>query len=429
MSFKMWPRLPLSIAEKILEDYSELSLQELANVWSTQHRDAAVAETGGAAVSENDVNELRTRILEVAESLGFDGTSSATEQQAKQFDQRAPAVLYEIIGNNANDLAAPETWNFISLVVLPDIAIWRFPNRANARLLGGDRNGLRNVFSRLWVRAHFLDDDLLRGADPLSEDELVGLTERSTFLRYPRFLRIYSRKLLAWANQTSGARRDAFRIANVHMMRRLAFLNPNSIPNETIEDFVDDVLESIDLDGIPTPTEVEDQQPAEDDQVEEQIEDRFVPWAVASQPQLFSGLIAVVSELGPIIAEHAYREYIKQSGGAKLTKPASQAFNRACAKAVRAGELKQLNDNLSGQRAKTLHMPGAPSVVVRPETSRTIDEIPLSELLSAADSLGLEISRDQTDWQKELLTEFGLQKLTERAKGRLASLTTYKFEI
>ena len=74
MSFKMWPRLPLSIAEKILEDYSELSLQELANVWSTQHRDAAVAETGGAAVSENDVNELRTRILEVAESLGFDGT-------------------------------------------------------------------------------------------------------------------------------------------------------------------------------------------------------------------------------------------------------------------------------------------------------------------------------------------------------------------
>ena len=73
-------------------------------------------------------------------------------------------------------------------------------------------------------------------------------------------------------------------------------------------------------------------------------------------------------------------------------------------------------------------MPGAPSVVVRPETTRTIDEIPLSELSSVADSLGLEISRDQTDWQKELLTEFGLQKLTERAKSRLASLTTYKFE-
>ena len=73
-------------------------------------------------------------------------------------------------------------------------------------------------------------------------------------------------------------------------------------------------------------------------------------------------------------------------------------------------------------------MPGEPPVVVRSETTRTIDEIPLSELLSAADSLGLEISKDQTEWQKALLTEFNLQKLTERAKSRLTSLTTYRFE-
>ena len=427
MSSMLWPRLPFSIAENLLEEYSSMSLEELSSVWSTQHRDAAVAETGVAAVSDNDVSQLRVRISEIAESLGFDGTSSATESQAKQFDQQVPEVLYEVVGDNANDLVAPETWNFITLVVLPDIAIWRFPNRATARLLGGDRNGLRNVFSRLWIRAHFLDNDLLRGADPLSEDELVGLTERSTFLRYPRFLRIYSRKLLVWANQTSGVRRDAFRIANVHMMRRLAFLNPNSIPNEIIEDFVDDVLQSIDMDGVPTPTE-EDQPSTEDDPVESLTDEPFVPWATASQPQLISGLTAVVSELGPIIAEHAYREYIKQSGGAKLTKPAAQAFNRACAKAVRSGELKQLNDNLSGQRAKTLFVPGEPPVVVRSETTRTIDEIPLSELLSAADSLGLEISKDQTEWQKALLTEFNLQKLTERAKSRLTSLTTYRFE-
>ena len=178
------------------------------------------------------------------------------------------------------------------------------------------------------------------------------------------------------------------------------------------------------MDGVPTPTE-EDQPSTEDDPVESLTDEPFVPWATASQPQLISGLTAVVSELGPIIAEHAYREYIKQSGGAKLTKPAAQAFNRACAKAVRR-RAKATERQSQWPTSKTLHMPGAPSVVVRPETTRTIDEIPLSELSSVADSRP-EISKDDR-LAKELLTEFGLQKLTERAKSRLASLTTYKFE-
>ena len=428
MSPVIWPRLPFSIAESLIEEYSSRSTQELTTVWATQHRDAAVAETGGAAVSESDVNLLRTRIVEIAESLGFDGTSSANKDQAQKFDQLVPEVLYEVVGDNANDLAAPETWNFITLVVLPDIAIWRFPGRSNERLIGGVRNGLRNTFSRLWIRAHFLDNDLLRGADPLREDELVGLTERSTFLRYPRFLRIYSRQLHRWAGEGKSGRRDPFRLANGVMMRRLAFLNLNSVPDETIEAFVDDVLESIDLDNVPVLDEVEGQPVVEDEPAELDTPGLYVPWEIASQAELASGLSAIVSELGPTIAEHAYREYIRRSGGASLTRFAAQAFNRACAKAVRSGELKQLNDNLRGQRMKTLFLPGKPSVLIRAETSRTLDEIPFSELWSMANLKGIEISKDRTEWQTELLAEFGLQKLTERAKLRLTSLATYKFE-
>ena len=75
------------------------------------------------------------------------------------------------------DAAEEGVWSFLSLVLTPEIGPWRFPDRAEDRLLGRPRN----VFRRLWWRAWALGPDLdvaPEGCSPLGEDEFVQIMER-----------------------------------------------------------------------------------------------------------------------------------------------------------------------------------------------------------------------------------------------------------
>ncbi|TWG93056.1 hypothetical protein L615_006600000150 [Nocardioides sp. J9] len=72
-----------------------------------------------------------------------------------------------------------EVWNYLTLVLLPDVALWRWPNPncdpRYERLLGKPRN----VFRRHWWRAHLLGPELTMR---MREDELVQIVERTATL-------------------------------------------------------------------------------------------------------------------------------------------------------------------------------------------------------------------------------------------------------
>jgi hypothetical protein len=81
------------------------------------------------------------------------------------------------------DAAASGVWSFLSLVVLPDVVIWRYPKRSPDRLLGHPR---RNALRRLWWRAHVL------GAGPQDPPAHLGedaIMERTTLGGDPRVAR------------------------------------------------------------------------------------------------------------------------------------------------------------------------------------------------------------------------------------------------
>ncbi|MBL0749257.1 hypothetical protein [Nocardioides baculatus] len=91
------------------------------------------------------------------------------------------------------DAAHSGTWTFLTLVVFPDLAWARFPDLHESRVLGGPRNALR----RTWMRQHVLGDLHSEPRNPLGEDELVGLFERSALARNRRLVRAVAREVLS----------------------------------------------------------------------------------------------------------------------------------------------------------------------------------------------------------------------------------------
>jgi hypothetical protein len=85
------------------------------------------------------------------------------------------------------DAASADVWAFMTLVLLPEAAMWRYPDGDLDRLFGTQRNALR----RLWWRAFVL------GAAPndapyrLGEDQLVQVMERPTIGGNPRLARAF----------------------------------------------------------------------------------------------------------------------------------------------------------------------------------------------------------------------------------------------
>ncbi len=74
------------------------------------------------------------------------------------------------------DAAQEGVWSFLSLVLLPDVAFWRWPNAKGAadyeRLIGRPRN----VFRRLWWRAYCLGE---AASALVFEDEAAAIMERT----------------------------------------------------------------------------------------------------------------------------------------------------------------------------------------------------------------------------------------------------------
>ena len=102
---------------------------------------------------------------------------------------------------------------------------------------------------------------------------------------------------------------------------------------------------------------------------------------IASQTQLASLLEEIVGHEGPVVAIRAYRLINRASGRQRLTAPARHALNRACAAAVRAGNVVATNPlDLEDQAQLVLRSPKSPSVIVRERGPRELDELPPDEV-------------------------------------------------
>jgi len=120
------------------------------------------------------------RLIEIRKSfLQLLGVNSVVDLKMKptDFDRVFTLHCLELFSDlSLIDAFQRDVWSYITLRLLPDLTLWRWPDNDDERFIGGIE---RSCYQRLWQRAHILGPDLAVG---LQEDEALNIFERTLAL-------------------------------------------------------------------------------------------------------------------------------------------------------------------------------------------------------------------------------------------------------
>ena len=171
--------------------------------------------TGGNRITDQELRDLRTAVVELAISYGMPSPTS----NFQEFEGRAARLIRDMLPMTPHDFASEEAWSYITCCWLLDVAVWRFGHDADTRRFIGDVN--RNTFRRMWWRADVLGDGIDQTL--LGEDELVNITERPTVAADRRLARAVAREFLARVDRGEA---DSRMLLMREAMKRLLRLTP-----------------------------------------------------------------------------------------------------------------------------------------------------------------------------------------------------------
>ncbi|MEW2254807.1 DUF6339 family protein [Streptomyces sp. NPDC047869] len=164
----LYPRLLTEQAKPLFDEFRGLPVGELSQRVAVAHDSAVYVATGGDRISPTRLQELRAGVLDLAKQAGFPDESDRSRNA--EFDLQLAALLHAEMGMVPAEAASRDVWAFLALILLPDVAFWRYPQPPKDRVLGTDLT--RHVFGRLWWRAQ-----LVRSSDqayPYAALEILG---------------------------------------------------------------------------------------------------------------------------------------------------------------------------------------------------------------------------------------------------------------
>jgi len=227
----LWPHLPDTVATEIYDHVAGRTAAQLDHVSQDRHPAQIYTATGGTRADGRRVRELRDVIVSTARQHGFPNGGTKTD-----FDRElAPKLLAEM------DLALAEAsdrrlWNFLTLVVAPDVTAWRWAGSSN-RERWICRDPTRHMFSRLWWHAYLFTDPStgrIEGEvlDRLTESDLNQLFERRRIAGNRRVLRSLARAVL---DVSDASRRPLIRDAAKRVLRRMAVIDFHALTDGEVE--------------------------------------------------------------------------------------------------------------------------------------------------------------------------------------------------
>lgn len=220
--FILLPRLnPLvasDLRKRLLSEdqlYAEFAEARFAEVIEDPRSFAA---TGGRRITNEELLEFRSQcdsavaLAAKSPSVGFGQT----------LDLALGRLFLEFGRKSTSEMGHPQVWDFLTLVLLPDVATQRIMvgrrsneaigSSATGRLTGGDR---RHVFQRLWKRWRVFGADWVESR-LLTEDDYLAMLERSLTLEQSLVARRAADTIVN-STLTGSARREYARI----LMRNL----------------------------------------------------------------------------------------------------------------------------------------------------------------------------------------------------------------
>lgn len=235
MSKVVWPRLPEAAARALLNDIEGKNPAELRASASLFHPDAAEVEVGGRKVGKSVIENVCHNLRSCADGLGF--PEPLNRAAVTRFDRPATRILHDSMRIVVSDAAADGVWSYLSLVALPDLSVWRWPERAPDRLLGRPRN----VFRRLWWRGEVIGSDLIDVKGGLGEDELVNIMERTTLAANRKLARAMASAVVG-LGETGVARSEVMRDLGRRVLRTQSVLCLDALDSGQVRAVVADAL-------------------------------------------------------------------------------------------------------------------------------------------------------------------------------------------
>lgn len=196
MSHLVYPRLTGAAAEStyidIVNAYESGGIPEVKKLSALAHPSASPVPTGGQVATTGHISLVRDS-AESAVARWLD-KGSVPSSEVHSFDISLGRSLHDSLNIASGDAGHVETWNFLSMVVLPHLSVLRFPTMHRTRIFGRPRNALR----RSWLREEFLGDILVGNEDALGEDIMVGMFERTAVARNRTLIRALARALISY---------------------------------------------------------------------------------------------------------------------------------------------------------------------------------------------------------------------------------------
>ena len=238
-----FPRLERVAARQMLADYVGCDIEELREraTLSSSRSFWYPTAPAGLQAQERDLDRFAEGVRTVAASHGYPHALSGRSPERVRFDRALVEHIRQLAPMLPVEAAQEGVWSFLSLVVAPDVALWRWPNTKEAddyeRILGYPRN----VFRRLWWRAFIFQDSTVGGR--LYEDEAVAIMER-TQIGGNRRLAITIAETHLRRFESSAKRTDILRDAMKRVRRVHAFTSFHSLSNSELHSLVGEVFDA-----------------------------------------------------------------------------------------------------------------------------------------------------------------------------------------
>jgi hypothetical protein len=235
----VYPRLPRAAARQLVEERSDWSTDQLRQASATSHPAAAPAAAGNV-VPDQRLSRVREAVR-TALSQADPPLPPQLGARVAEFDRTVGCELYNGMQILPGDAASEGVWSFMTLVLLPELGPWRFPDGGDKRYLGVPRNVLR----RTWWRAHVLGPDLgghPDGSPYLGEDELVQIFERPTLAANPWVARAVVASIFRAAPEITVARSQFVRDLTRRLLRLTPLVSLDALPEKELDDLLDDLV-------------------------------------------------------------------------------------------------------------------------------------------------------------------------------------------
>lgn len=222
MAIVYFPRLNDAHASvQIAEMLKCEDLDQISKLASYSHPMAYTYSTASSLVSSAVLKLIREEINEIAIACGF--PNSRQRDKLRSFDQRVSEALYSQLDLIPSEAANREIWNFLTLVVLPEFAAWRYENTKKSVTFDRWMGDERNTFRKLWWREATLGKEL---NSRLGEDEAVAIMERPNLSGNPMLARAVAEAFLNTVpNYPELNRSKIMRAGMIYVRKHLPLIN------------------------------------------------------------------------------------------------------------------------------------------------------------------------------------------------------------